>query len=76
MNGELFRWLKLRWRGLFHRRAHETALNRELQYHVDMLITENVAAGMNVEEARFAALREFGVRCRCAKPAAIRGGPH
>lgn len=60
MNGEFFRWLKLRWRGLFHRRAHEAALDRELQYHLDMLVAENIAAGMSADEARFAAQREFG----------------
>lgn len=35
-------------------------LTRELQFHVDEQARENVAAGMSVEEARRAALREFG----------------
>jgi len=59
-NNETFRWLRLRWRGLFQRREHEGALDREMQFHLDMLIAENVAAGMAPEEARFAAMREFG----------------
>jgi putative ABC transport system permease protein len=57
---ELFRWLGLRWRGLFRRGHHEAAMDREMKFHLDMLITENVAAGMSPEEARLAALREFG----------------
>jgi putative ABC transport system permease protein len=57
---EFFRWLRLRWRGLFQRRGHEQAMNDEMKFHLDMLIAENVAAGMAPEEARSAALREFG----------------
>lgn len=60
MNGEFRRWLKLRLRGLVRRRSHEAALDREMQFHLDMLIAENEAAGMSPEEARWAARREFG----------------
>lgn len=58
--GELLRWLRLRWRGLFQRGRQEQAMNDEMQFHLDMLIAENVAAGLSPEEARLAALREFG----------------
>ena len=60
MNPESLRWLKLRWRGLFHRRSHEAALNRELQFHLDQRVEENLRAGMSSTEARHAAQREFG----------------
>lgn len=48
-------------------------LDEELQFHIDHQIAENVAAGMSPDEARFAALREFGAReplkeeCRSAR---------
>ncbi len=60
MNPEFLRWLRLRFRGLFHRRSHEASLNRELQFHFDMLVEENIRAGLSPTEARHAAQREFG----------------
>ena len=45
---------------LFRKRRLEQELNDELRAHVDMLIEANVQRGMSREEARFAALREFG----------------
>ncbi|HEX2861791.1 MAG TPA: ADOP family duplicated permease [Lacunisphaera sp.] len=57
---ELVRWLQLRWRGLFQRNHQEGAMDREMQFHFDMLVAENVAAGLNPADARLAALREFG----------------
>jgi predicted permease len=45
----------LLWRG----RA-EGALNDEIRHHLDLQIAANVAAGMSRDEARAAALREFG----------------
>jgi predicted permease len=38
----------------------DTELDEELRYHLDRQIEANLAAGMRAEEARFAALREFG----------------
>lgn len=60
MSGELFRWLRLRWRGLFGRKAKEAELAREMKFHFDQLVADNLAAGMTPEDARFAAQREFG----------------
>lgn len=60
MSSKLSRWLRLRWRGLFRRGAQETELDAEMRHHLDMLVRENIAAGMSRGEARLAALREFG----------------
>src|SRR5688572_24277663 len=49
-----------RLRGLLRRRTLETEMNAELRAHLDGLIERNVAAGMAPDEARYAALREFG----------------
>jgi hypothetical protein len=32
----------------------------EIQFHLEQQIGENIAAGMNREEARYAAMRDFG----------------
>lgn len=60
MSRAFFRFLKLRWRGVFGQRHKEAELDREMKYHLDMLVAENIAEGMSPKEARFAALREFG----------------
>jgi putative ABC transport system permease protein len=52
--------LRLRVRSLLRRGRVERELQRELQFHVDQQIDENVAAGMPLEEARRAALRTLG----------------
>src|SRR5580692_6561764 len=57
------RWLKkirLRFRSLFQRAALERELDNELRFHLDRQVERNIAAGMNPEEARLAASREFG----------------
>jgi|SRR5690348_983669 len=57
------RWiykLPLRLRSLFRKQRVENELNDELRFHLEKLIEENVAQGMSAEEARYAALREFG----------------
>jgi predicted permease len=48
------------FRLLFGRRASAARLDDELRFHLERQIAENVAAGMNREEARVAALRTFG----------------
>ena len=46
---------------MLFRRQNETArLNDELQFHIDQQVKENIARGLNPDEARFAALRTFG----------------
>jgi putative ABC transport system permease protein len=60
MNSRWFQMIKLRARSLFQRAAVERDLARELQSHLDQQIDEYIARGMNPEDARRAALREFG----------------
>jgi predicted permease len=48
------------FRGLFARGREGARLSDELEFHLEQQIAENKAAGMNAEEARYAALRAFG----------------
>ncbi len=54
---------------LFRRRRMEDDLSEELRFHLESEIKRNIAAGMPPEEARYAALRNFGgvdqVKERC-----------
>lgn len=57
------RWLDRLWmriQMLVGRGKAGTRLDDELQYHLDRQIAENMAAGMNRDQARSAALRAFG----------------
>lgn len=57
------RWfdrLLMKFRMLLVRGRAGGELDRELEFHLDAQIAENVAAGMNTEEARCAALRTIG----------------
>ena len=56
------RWLqKLRTQLATLRRSRaDSDLDAELRFHLDQQIAENLAAGMNAEEARRAAIRSFG----------------
>ena len=51
-------WLRLQTQ--FHRHRNAQRLNDEIQFHLDQQIAENIAAGMNPQEARYAAMRTFG----------------
>jgi putative ABC transport system permease protein len=51
-------WLRLQT--LFRRERAAQLLDDELQFHLDEQFAENVAAGMSLEEARYAAKRVFG----------------
>ena len=53
-------WLRLQT--LFSRRRVAQRLDDEIQFHLDQQISEYVAAGMDQEEARHAAMRSFGSR--------------
>jgi hypothetical protein len=55
-----FRILRLRIRSLFDRAAMERELEEELLLHFDLQLEQNIAAGMDPIEARYAAFREFG----------------
>jgi macrolide transport system ATP-binding/permease protein len=46
--------------GVFHKDRRDAEMAEEIRQHVDLLIERNIAAGMSPEEARNAALREFG----------------
>jgi len=57
------RWLaqlRMRMLMLFERGNAAARLDEELRDHLERQIAENIAAGMTAEEARLAALREFG----------------
>ena len=57
------RWrtkLQLRGKALFHRNVVDCEMEQELRFHLEQQIAANIAAGMPPEEARYAALREFG----------------
>src|SRR5215210_1476372 len=52
--------IRIRLTSLFRRERVETELDRELQFHIDMLTEQHVRAGMPPGEARRLALRRFG----------------
>ena len=57
------RWLKSIFRrlnNLFHKDAVERETDQELRFHLEREIAERVSNGMSPEEARRAALLEFG----------------
>lgn len=49
-----------RLRGLFEHRRMERELDEEVRFHLEMQIEDNLKAGMNAPEARYAAMRSFG----------------
>jgi macrolide transport system ATP-binding/permease protein len=46
--------------GLFRKECRDAEMAEEMQAHVDLLTERNIAAGMTPDEARNAALRQFG----------------
>lgn len=62
--------IPLRVRSLIRRNRLDAELNEELRDHIERQIQQNVAMGMNPEEARLAALRAFG------NPVALREQTH
>jgi putative ABC transport system permease protein len=56
----LVKQLRLRMRALFRGGHVEAEMDEEFRYHLDRQIEANLAAGMTPEDARLAALREFG----------------
>ncbi len=49
------------WLGrLFHKSRAESELDKELRFHLEQQVTDNLAAGMSAEEARRRAQQEFG----------------
>src|SRR5437870_317937 len=58
MNG--WRKLQLRLRALFQKRKLDAEMDEEMRSHIEMQTRENIEAGMNSQEARYTALRQFG----------------
>ncbi|MGB6625500.1 MAG: permease prefix domain 1-containing protein, partial [Candidatus Acidiferrales bacterium] len=52
--------IPLRLRSLFRRRQADQELDEELQYHVELKTSANIAKGITPREARRAALLEMG----------------
>src|SRR5262244_2125056 len=55
-----FRKAKLRFRALFQKEELDARMEAEMRSHIEMQTQENIEAGMKPEEARYAALRQFG----------------
>src|SRR6058998_2780276 len=55
-----FHKLRLRIRALFQKEKLDARMDDEMRSHVEMQTQENIEAGMKPEEARYAALRQFG----------------
>src|SRR5437870_11599058 len=55
-----WRKLQLRFRALFKKRKLDAEMDEEMRSHIEMQTQENLDAGMNPDEARYAALRQFG----------------
>src|SRR6266542_4162724 len=55
-----FQKLHLRLRALFEKEKLDTQMDDEMRSHIEMQTQENIDAGMNTEDARYAALRQFG----------------
>src|SRR5262249_15676173 len=59
----LFQFLSQLWRrllSLLRRGRHEREMEEEMRFHLEMQIEQNLSAGMEAEEARYAARRQFG----------------
>ena len=52
--------LRMRAGMLFQRSRAGARLDDELRFHIEQQVAENIAAGMDAQEARYAALRSFG----------------
>ena len=57
---DFFRTLLSRVASLFHGKRLDVDLEEELRSHIDLAMDENLQRGMSRQEARVAALREFG----------------
>ena len=56
----LLKQLKSRLAALFPKRDLDSDMDEEMRSHIELRTQANIEAGMNPEEARFAALRQFG----------------
>jgi len=60
MTFEWFYTFRLRLRSFFRRKQVDQEPKDELRDHLEPQITENLAAGMSPEDARYSALRALG----------------
>jgi putative ABC transport system permease protein len=54
------RRIQTRFHSLFRKRELDAEMDEELRSHIELRTQANIEAGMNPEEARFAALQQFG----------------
>lgn len=54
------RTLRTRFHALFHRHQLDADMDEEMRSHIELRTQANIQAGLTPEEARFAALRQFG----------------
>jgi hypothetical protein len=55
-----FQKLRFGLRPLFRKRKLDAEMDEEMRSHLEMRTEANTQAGMNPEEAHYAALRQFG----------------
>ena len=55
-----FHKLRIRFRALFQKEKLDAQMDDEMRSHIEMQTQENIEAGMKPEEARYAALHQFG----------------
>src|SRR6266550_3621215 len=55
-----FHKLLLRLRALFQKEKLDAEMDEEMRSHIEMQTQENIDSGMHSDEARYAALRQFG----------------
>src|SRR6266508_1998271 len=55
-----FHKLRRRFRALFHKEKLDARMDDEMRSHIEMQTQEDIEAGMKPQEARYAALRQFG----------------
>src|SRR5438034_11811328 len=56
----IWRILQRTIRALFQKPQLDADMNDEMRSHIEMRTQQNIESGMNPEEARYAALRQFG----------------
>src|SRR5438445_13067157 len=47
-------------RSLFQKRHLDAEMDKEMRSHIELRTRQNIEAGMSADEARYAALRQFG----------------
>src|SRR6266571_4634670 len=55
-----FQRIQRRLQGLFQKRKLDSDMAEEMRAHIEMRTRENIEAGMPADEARYAAMRQFG----------------